>query len=435
MRWLVVIAIAASIALPPAAHAAFSAPDEVAQASAFHAGFAAVADATGRLTVATRAARPGFPYRAGPPRLIERASDGTWSDLPPVPGIAYGAYRTSIAAAGEGALGVAWWVLARSSSIHVAFRDPGGTLSGPIEIAGAQADGVAHPAIAVDAAGDVLLAYETGTGASHLHTQGAIAVAYRPAGKSSFGAPIVVDRALSNPPVVALAQDGTGIVAWTRRRALMAAAVGSDGAVGDARRIARQVLGDRPVVAAGPRSAASVAYRVNETAVHGKHVSVRYSLRVLARPARGPFHRAQTVFRGSSIDRGITLAADEQGRATLAWIGAAQAARATGSRIWTAAGHAGRSFGRPRMLTRRDESVDEAVSVAARNGHVGLAWRGLTAGTPTRVEGAAGSWNEALDPELISSAPAAERPAVTVAGDGRTSAFWRAGELWVSYGP
>lgn len=434
MRWLSVIAIVASITAPQAAHAAFSAPEEVAQASAFHAGFVAAADATGRLTVATRAPRPGFPYRPGPPRLIERPPDGTWSDLPPVPGIAYGVSATSIAAAGEGALGVAWWVLARSSSIHVALRDPGGTLSDPIEIAGAQADGVAHPAIAVDAAGDVLLAYETGTAASHLHMQGAIAVAYRPAGSSSFIGPTVVDRVLSNPPVVALAQDGTGIVTWTRQRALMASTVGSDGAVGTARRIARQVLGDRPVVAAGPRSAASVAYRVNETTVDGKHVSVRYSLRMLARPAGRTFGRAQTVFRGSSINRGVALAADEQGRATLAWTGAALASRATGSRIWTAAGRAGRPFGHPRVVAPRDESFDEGVSIAARNGHVGLAWRELTAGTPTGVHVAAGSWNEALDPELIPSAPPAERPAVAVAGDGRTSAFWRTGKLWVSYG-
>jgi hypothetical protein len=284
---------------------------------------------------------------------------------------------------------VARWVLARSSSTHVAVRDPGGTLSDPIEIAGAQADGVAHPAIAVDAAGDVLLAYETGTAASHLHMQGAIAVAYRPAGSSSFIGPTVVDRVLSNPPVVALAQDGTGIVTWTRQRALMASTVGSDGAVGAARRIAR----------------------------------------------RGTFGRAQTAFRGSSINRGVALAADEQARATLAWTGAALASRATASRIWTAAGRAGRPFGHPRMVAPRDESFDEAVSIAARNGHVALAWRELTAGTPTGVQVTAGSWNEALDPELTPSAPPAERPAVTVAGDGRTSAFWRTGKLWVSYGP
>jgi hypothetical protein len=439
MRWLVVIAGVASITLPPASHAAFSAPEEVAHASAFHRGFVAAADATGRLTVATRAPRPGLPDRVGPPRLIERPPDGTWSELPPVPGIAYGVYGTSIAAAGEGALGVAWWVLARSSSIHVAVRDPGGTLSDPIEIAGAQADGVAHPAIAVNAAGDVLLAYETGTAASHLHEQGALAVAYRPAGSSSFMGPIVVDHVLSNAPVVALAQDGTGIVTWTRQRALMAATVGSDGAVGAARRIARQVLGARPVVAAGPRSAASVAYRVNETAVHGKRASVRYSVRVLARPVGGAFGRAQTVFRGSSISRGLALAADEQGRATLAWTGVALASsargRAIGFRVWTAAGRAGRPFGRPRMVAPRDDSGDEAVSVAARNGHVGLAWRELTAGRPAGVRVAVAGWNEALDADLIPSAAASERPAVTVARDGRTSVFWRAGKLWVSYGP
>lgn len=432
---LVLTALVVSLAIPAAAQARFSAPQEVAAAGAFHRGFVAAADASGRLTVATRAADDP-PRLTNAPRLIERPPGGGWADLPPVHGIAPRSYiyKTAISAAGDGALGLAWVISGhRTNSIQVAVREPRGTLSDPIEIAGTAANGVNHAAIAVDADGDVLVAYETGTGASHTGDQGQIAVAYRPAGHSSFIGPVVVDRVLSNPPVVALAQDGTGIVTWTRRQTLMAATIGANGAVGAASRIARQVLGDRPVVAAGPRSAASVAYRVNETAVHGKHGSVRYSLRMLARPAGGTFGRAQTVFRGSSINRGVALVADEQGRATLAWAGAAS--RATGSRIWTAAGRAGRPFGHPRMVARGDQSFDEPFSVAARNGHVGLAWRQLTAGAPTGVQVGAGDWNEALDPELISSAPPAERPAMTVAGDGRTSAIWRAGKLWASYGP
>jgi hypothetical protein len=434
MGRLVLTALVVSLAIPAAAQARFSAPQEVAAAGAFHRGFVAAADASGRLTVATRAADDP-PRLTNAPRLIERPPGGGWADLPPVQGIAPRSYvyKTAISAAGDGALGVAWVLLGRTNSIRVAVREPGGTLSDPIEIAGTAARGVNHAAIAVDADGDVLVAYETGTGASHTHDQGQIAVAYRPAGHSSFIAPVVVDRVLSNPPVVALAQDGTGIVTWTRQRALMASTVGGDGAVGAARRIARQVLGDRPVVAAGPRSAASVAYRVNETAVHGKHASVRYSLRMLARPVGGTFGRAQTVFRGSSINRGVALAADEQGRATLAWTGATS--RATGSRIWTSAGRAGRPLGHPRMVARRDESFEEPFSIAARNGHVALAWRQPAADTPTGVQVAAAGWNEALDPELISSAAPAERPAVTVAGDGRTSAIWRAGKVWASYGP
>jgi hypothetical protein len=435
MRPFASIAVMVSIALPSAAQAGFSAPAEVAQASGSHRGFVAAADANGRLTVATRTPRPGFPYRPGPPWLLERPAGGGWADLPPVPGIAFGVFATSIAAAGNGALGVAWSVLAGSSSIHVAVRDPGGTLSAPIEIAGAAAAGVDHPAIAVDATGDVLLAYQTATTASHLRLQGAIAVAYRRAGSSSFIGPIVVDRAASNPPVVALARDGAGIVTWTRKQTLMAATVGSDGAIGAAKRLARSVLGERPVVAAGPRSAASVAYRVNETAVHGKRVSVRYSVRVLARPAGGSFGRARAVFRGSNLGRGLALAADEQGRATLAWTGVALSGGGTGPRVWSSAGRVGSPLGRPRLVAPRDDSGDEALSIAARNGRVALAWPVATPGRPSGVQVAIGRWNEALEPQLIRSDPPAGPAAVTVAGDGRTSAVWRAGKLWVSDGP
>ncbi|HEX7297538.1 MAG TPA: hypothetical protein VF257_00940 [Solirubrobacteraceae bacterium] len=437
MRRLALIALAVTIVLPSAAQARFSAPEVVAEASGLHRGFVAAADAEGRLTVATRAPRLGFPSRPGPPRLIERRPGGTWSELPTVPGIAAGVYETSIAAAGDGALALAWWVVARSSSIQVAVRKPGGTLSEAIEIAGAEAGGVDHPAIAVDAAGDVLVAYQTRTTASHLRLQGRVALAYRPAGSSSFTEPIVVERGLSNPPVVALAQDGTGIVAWTRRQTLMAVTVGSDGTVGTPMRVARSVLG-RPVVAAGRGSAASIAYRVNETASDGKRrpARIRYSLRVLSRASAGPFARPRSVFRGAQIGRGLALAADEQGRATLAWTGVAAATTgAVPSRVWIAAGRVGRSFGRPRAVAPHDDPGGESIAVAARNGHVALAWRLAAPERSTGVQVAAGRWNEGLEPELIPTDPPVERPVVVVTGSGHTSVLWRAGKLWVSSGP
>jgi hypothetical protein len=316
------------------AQAAFSTPEEVAPASPFHRGFAAAADASGRLTVATRT-----PDRA--PRLIERRPGGRWSDLPPARGIASGVYKTSLAAAGDDALGVAWWIVQRrDTAIHVAVRDPGGALSDPIEIAGARADGVDHPAIAVDAAGDVLLAYQTGTAASHGRLQGAIAIAYRPAGRSSFIGPMVVDSVPSNPPVVSVARDGTGIVAWTRRSELMAVSVDSRGTIGVARRIARPVLVNRPVLAAGPRSAGSVAYRVNASYDRGKRILQHTSVRVFARPAGGTFGQAQRVFRSPRSGYDLALAADERGRATLAWtdLPSARRDRLGPGRVWAAAG-------------------------------------------------------------------------------------------------
>jgi hypothetical protein len=430
MGRLVLTALVVSLAIPAAAQARFSAPQEVAAAGAFHRGFVAAADASGRLTVATRAA-------LDVPRLLERPPGGVWGDLPRVRGLASGAYvyATSLSAAGDGALGVAWVILGRrTNSIQVAVREPGGTLSDPIEIAGTAARGVNHAAIAVDADGDVLIAYETGTGASHTGDQGQIAVAYRPAGHSSFIGPAVVDRMLSNPPVVALAQDGTGIVTWTRRQTLMAVTVGSDGAIGDTKPIARSVLA-RPVVAAGPRSSAIITYRVNDTDVSAKRIQPRISVRALARPAGGTFGPVQRVFRDPGVGRDLALAADEQGRATLAWTqhpvdGNSQVGR---DRVWTAAARVGRPFGRPRPVGPR--AGFEGVSVAARDGHVALAWNGLTALKRNVVEAASGRWNEALTPQLIPSDPPVGPVTVAIAGDGRTSAFWRAGKIWASDGP
>ena len=175
MKRLVLIATVVWVTLPAAAaQAAFSAPQEVAAAGAFHRGFVAAADASGRLTVATRAADDP-PRLTNAPRLIERPPGGGWGNLPPVQGIAPRSYvyKTAISAAGDGALGVAWVISGRrTNSIQVAVREPGGTLADPIEIAGTAANGVNHAAIAVDADGDVLVAYETGTGASHTAIKG-----------------------------------------------------------------------------------------------------------------------------------------------------------------------------------------------------------------------------------------------------------------------
>jgi hypothetical protein len=436
MKRLVPMATVVWVMLPAAAaQARFSAPQEVAAAGAFHRGFVAAADASGRLTVATRAADDP-PRLTNIPRLIERPPDGGWADLPLVGefGRHPYVYKTAISAAGDGVLGVAWVILGRTNSIQVAVRGPGGTLSDPIEIAGTAANGVNHAAIAVDADGDVLVAYETGTGASHTHDQGQIAVAYRPAGRSSFIGPVVVDRVLSNPPVVALAQDGTGIVTWTRRQTLLAATIGAHGAVGAAKPIARRVSVQRPVAAAGPRGTASVAYRVNDTETHGGTITHTISVRVLGRPAGGTFGPARRVFRGSGFGYDLAFATDEQGRATLAWTDYTLHRARTGlGRVRMTAGRVGGRFGRARVIGRRDDS-GVPVSVAARNGHVAVAWSAVIHGQRI-VEAAAGPWDAALTPQLIPSKPPVGPVAVAIAGDGRVNALWRAGQLWVSDGP
>src|SRR3954468_24104107 len=101
MRRTFLTAVLVSAALPAAAHASFTPPQEVAAPGRFHRGFMAASDAPGRLTVATRSAFDA-------PRLIERpAPGGAWADLPPIAGIAPRSFlfASSMAAGGDGAAG------------------------------------------------------------------------------------------------------------------------------------------------------------------------------------------------------------------------------------------------------------------------------------------------------------------------------------------
>jgi hypothetical protein len=432
MRRTLLIAVLVSAALPAAAHASFTPPQQVAAPGRFHRGFMAASDATGRLTVATRRA---FDV----PRLVERpAAGGAWADLPPVAGIVPRSFllASSMAAAGDGALAVAWTV-ARSFdfSMLVAVRPPGGTLSPPVALAGPAAGGVDHPSIAVDAAGDVLIAYETGTKASHLRLEGRIAVAYRPAGRTSFVGPVVVERALGGPPMVALAADGTGIVAWKRNRALKTVTIGRGGRIDRVRTIARGVAG-HAVVAAGPGSAATAAYRQTTVTRRGKLFPHRTIVRSVGRPAGGAFGRARTVFTGSGSGADLAIAADEDGRLTLAWTVYETVSRGNApGRVRMAAGRAGRALGRSHAVAPRDElAFGEPVALAARAGRVGVAWRDMTPGR-SGVRAASGPWATTLAPTLIPSAPPVEAPAIALAADGHATAFWRAGAVWASDGP
>src|SRR3954471_5968138 len=447
MRRTFLIAVLVSAALPAAAHASFTPPQEVAAPGRFHRGFMAASDATGRLTVATRSAFDA-------PRLVERpAPGGAWADLPPIAGIAPRSFlfASSMAAGRDGApagggtgagagAGALWGgcTVARRAGVSmlVAVRPPGGTLLPPVPLAGAAARGVDHPAIAVDAAGDVLIAYETGTQASDLSLEGRIAVAYRPAGRTEFVGPVVVEQVLGGPPIVSLAADGTGIVAWKRNLGLKTVTIRRGGRIGRVQTIAKGVTG-HAVVAAGPGSAATAAYRQTVVTRRGKLFPHRTSVRSVGRPAGGAFGRARTVFAGSGDGADLAIAADEDGRVTLAWSVFETVSRGFApGRVRMAAGRAGRPLGRSHAVAPRDEpAFGEPVALAARAGRVGVAWRDMTQGR-SGVQAATGPWGTTLAPALIPSAPPVEAPAIALAAaGGHATAFWRAGAIWASDGP
>jgi hypothetical protein len=346
-----------------AATASFTAPVELAAAQ-FGLGATSAADATGTTTALITG--------DGAPKLLERQPGAPWPTPARLPGDPRGVKGPVLAAAGQGALAIAWRVDTprKYGGIQAEVRDPGGTLSAPIDIAGNDAGGVRHPALAMDPAGDTLLAYNTDTRKSHLSMRGAIAVAYRPA-HGSFAAPVVVDDEQSQPPVVALAPDGTGIVAWARGTRVYGVSI-SRGQLGQVKRLAVSKGIDSLAAAAGPNGEATVAW------IGRTDSRRRYEIRALRRVAGHAFGPVRAVRSTRAFVAELALAADETGRTTAAWSeddfrGPAGVQRITSS-VRTATATPGHGFGKSRALTASGTRSSQSLSVAAANGRVALAW-------------------------------------------------------------
>jgi hypothetical protein len=352
--------LVAALAGAPPASASFSAPVELAAAQ-FSVAAAAATDAAGQTTAVVTG--------AGAPRLLERPAGAPWPAPARLPGDPRGMKGPVVAAAGQGALGIAWRVDTprRYTAIQVALRDPGGALSTPIVVAGADAGGVRHPALALDPAGDALLAFNAHTRKTHLSQQGAVAVAYRPA-HGAFGRPVVVDRDPSSPPAVALAPDGTGIVAWTHNRRVYAVSI-ERGEVGRAKALGGSSGLRSVVAAAGPRGAATIAWIGLRPSDH------RYEVRTLRRAPGHAFGSVRVTRSTRAFIPELVLAADERGQTTAAWA-EEDFARKNGitSSVRTATAAPGHAFATPRALAANGARDNQSLSIAAANGRVALAW-------------------------------------------------------------
>ena len=235
-------------------------------------------------------------YGSGP-RLFERPSGGAWSAPTPLPGEPQGVAGPVVDAAGNGALGIAWRVDAprHYAGIAVAMRDPGGTLGEPTEIAGDDAGGVRHPALAIDPQGDALLAYNTATRQVHLSLAAgspsptATATARSRRRRSST-------RRRSSAPAVAhrtRRHRRRRVDAWPpglrrlgrRRRA---------DRQGQAVRLAAR-CGPALVAAAGEGGAATLAWVGHRAAGKARSPRTRYVVRALGRTAGHAFAAIRTV--------------------------------------------------------------------------------------------------------------------------------------------
>jgi len=370
---VIAVAVLAAAALAPPAEAMFAPPIELATGS-FGFTVAADADAAGTTTLLTSGGGHG-------PRLYQRPSGGAWSAAAALPGSPKGMAGPVVDAAGDGALGIAWRVDTprRYEAIAVAMRDPGGTLGEPVQIAGPEANGVRHPALAIDPEGDALLAYNTDTKKVHLSLRGAIAIAHRDAG-GAFSDPQIVDAKPSSPPAVAIGRDGTGIVAWTHDRRVYAVSVGADGTIGKIKRIAAPDGVVSLVAAAGEDGAATLAWIGHRPTGRGGAARSRYEIRALYRRAGHAFGKPTAVTATTEYLRSLDVAADEAGRATLAWTRehfgddrSVGIGGITGTILATTA-RAGAPFPAPHVVAAGGDLYLTPPTVAAAAGRVALTW-------------------------------------------------------------
>jgi hypothetical protein len=386
---VLLVATLAAAALAPSARADFGAPAELESGTA-GINLAADTDQAGTTTVLASGDNHG-------PRLYERRGGAAWSAATSLPGAPRGVAGPVLDAAGNGVLAVAWRVDAprHYSGIAVALRDPGGVLGNPTQIVGDEAGGVRHPAIAVDGAGDALLAYNTDTRKNHLSLSGAIAIAHRAAG-GAFGEPRVVDRTPSSAPVAAIARDGSGIVAWTHTKRVYAVSVATDGTIGKVKSFTPRDAPVGLVAAAGEDGAATIAWTSHHVADNRRTTRTRYDINALTRRAGHAFAAPRVVTSSPDFVRELAVATDEDGSMTVAWApedfgrdhsvglnGITSSVVATSARI-------GAPLGPPDIVAERRGSYFGTPSVAAADGAVAITWGAQTGRRTFGVQAAVG---------------------------------------------
>jgi hypothetical protein len=401
------------------ARAAFSPPEQLGNGGD---GIAAHVDTDANGTTVALLTGAG-----GAPMLVERPRNGPWVPGARLPGNPHGVAGPVLDAAGDGALGIAWRIdrPRRYGGIAVALRDPGGTLSEPMTVAGDSAGGTRHPALAVDSAGDALLAYDTGTRASHLSISGQIAVAYRKRG-GACSTPVVVDRELSGPPAVAIAPDGSGIVAWVRGHRLHAVAIAPDGSIGTAKTYDPTPGATTLAAAAGNDGAATVAW----TGRHelGRRRGVGYAVNVLRRNAGHAFGHAVAIASTRSFIRGVAIAADERERVTLAWSEQRFSSQLVGA-VASATARRGQPFAPARRLASHRGWNLDTPALAAHDGRVALVWSFAVGRHRLGVQAAVGPAADPGPPQTLSSTTLSRSffltpPAVAATLDAQATAFF-----------
>jgi hypothetical protein len=176
-----------------------------------------------------------------------------------------------------------------------------------------------------------------------------------------------------------MGSDGSGIVAWTHSRRVYVVSVATDGTIGKVKRFASPT-GIRSLVAeAGSGGAATVAW-ASHRSVEGRTPRSRYYVRTLSRAAGRAFGAVQDVRTTPEYIGEIRIAADENGRSTLAWTedhyGRAPSVgdNANSSAVRSATARAGEPFSAARVVDVRRTYHFSPPALAAAGGRVALAW-------------------------------------------------------------
>ena len=248
----------------------------------------------------------------------------------------------------------------------------------------------------------------------------------------------IVDSTPSTAPAVAMASDGTGVVAWTHDRRVYVVSVSAAGEIGKVKRFVSPDGVAGLVAAAGDGGAATLAW-VGRRAGAGtvRSPRSRYLVRAMSRTAGHAFAAIRTVAATSDYVRAVAVAADEDGRVTLAWsrehFGDDHSVGNNGitSAILATTAQAGRPLPAPQVVAKRGSRYLTAPTVAAADGRVALAWASAASRRDAGVQAAVGRPGAIGSPQTVvaktlNQATFAPEPLIQVAlaPDGAATVFY-----------
>ncbi len=349
--------------------------------------------------------------RGGVTRVVAGARAPAAAAATPVPISPDGVGPPALAVAPDGRALAAWWHATDAGTVlQVAERAPGGAFGAPRTLS---EPGASAPQVALAPDGGALVTWLRFDGQATV-----VEAAMRPAG-GDFGEPVVVSGpgdAFASQPVVAAG--GRAAVAWTGDDdgdMRIAAAEGT---------LAGGLAAGRPLSLAGqdafdPRPAL-VPDGVLVAWVRSDGADDRVQAAVL--PPAGPASQPLTLSAAGADAAAPQVDVEADGAGLVAW----RRDDPTGARVQVAARAAGGTFGAPLDVSPAGSAAADPRLAADDAGRAIVAWRRADPTDPrvqAVVRSAGGAFGEVLD--LSPRGAVATEPAVAVDGSGNGAVSWR----------